>query len=180
MNRAMNDPARQEEPVIVATPPASSATDDPPKHRPNPVAVISKSTVIGWLIGLGAIFAIAVSLHYEPPRGIRVPGFAKPLPEICNARRMFGFDCPGCGLTRSFVLSAKQQWGTAFRIHPFGTLGFAFLMALVPYRLWQGWRLHKGHAPRSTLAIELSVLAALGGGSMVWWIARLISGAAIG
>lgn len=143
-----------------------------------PVGVVHRATVVGWLVGIGAIFVIAASLQYEPPRGIRLPGFASPLPEICNLRRTMDVDCPGCGLTRSFVLSAQQQWGRAFQIHPFGTAGFAFLMTLVPYRLWQGWQLYGGRSPRSTVVIELAILAALVGGSMVWWIARLISGAA--
>jgi len=141
---------------------------------------VTRGGVITWLVLLTAVGGIASALRYEPPRGIRIPGFAKPLPELCNSQRMLGIDCPGCGLTRSFVLSAQQQWGRAFQIHPFGTMAFGFLMLLFPYRVWQASRLVRGRPPQSTTVTELAVLGVFAGGSVLWWIGRLFSGAAIG
>jgi len=36
----------------------------------------------------------------------------------CMSKKLFGFDCPGCGLQRSVVLLAKGEFGAAFEMWP--------------------------------------------------------------
>jgi len=58
--------------------------------------------------------------------------FGLQLPEVCGARR-WGGECPGCGLTRSFVLGVRGDL-EAFRLHPGGPLLLLLLVSQVPLR----------------------------------------------
>jgi hypothetical protein len=58
-----------------------------------------------------------------------------PVPELCGSREWFGFECPGCGLTRGFIRLAEGNWSSAValnRVTPL--LAFAVLLQ-IPYRL---------------------------------------------
>jgi hypothetical protein len=57
------------------------------------------------------------------------------LPPLCTVRQWFGINCPGCGMTRSFVYLAQGDLVASWRMHRLGVL-FAFLIVLqIPYRL---------------------------------------------
>lgn len=125
--------------------------------------------VLAWLLGLGLVVLAAALLRYEPPQTVRLPWVGIALPETCNARSQLGIDCPGCGLTRSFILAADGAWVQAWQMHPVGTVGFLFCAALIPLRLWQGLRLWWGGKPRSTVVAEIWVIVGLMVASVVWW-----------
>ncbi len=36
----------------------------------------------------------------------------------CFTKQIWGFDCPGCGLQRSFVFLLKGEFGAAFAMYP--------------------------------------------------------------
>lgn len=36
----------------------------------------------------------------------------------CFTKKIFGFDCPGCGIQRSFVLLLKGDFAAAFEMYP--------------------------------------------------------------
>ncbi len=36
----------------------------------------------------------------------------------CFTKKLFGFDCPGCGLQRSLVHLIKGEFGAAFEMYP--------------------------------------------------------------
>jgi hypothetical protein len=50
------------------------------------------------------------------------------LPALCPLKALTGVPCPGCGMTRSLVLSAHGQWAAALWYHPLGPLVFALLI----------------------------------------------------
>jgi hypothetical protein len=58
-----------------------------------------------------------------------------PLPQLCMARAMFGISCPGCGLTRSFILLAEGRWHAAYVAHPMGWLLALLTLLQIPYRM---------------------------------------------
>ncbi|HID24630.1 MAG TPA: DUF2752 domain-containing protein [Planctomycetaceae bacterium] len=62
-----------------------------------------------------------------------VPGH--PLPEVCGVRRFFGVECPGCGLTRSFIYLAQGNWRASLAEHRVGWLLALALLLQFPYRL---------------------------------------------
>jgi len=52
-------------------------------------------------------------------------------PTVCLFHQATGLDCPGCGLTRSFIATADLQFADAFRHHAFGSPLFAVLATMV-------------------------------------------------
>lgn len=53
---------------------------------------------------------------------------------LCLSRRLFHLPCPGCGLTRAFLLLAKGEWKGAGTMHPLAPLLAAEILAA-----WIGW-----------------------------------------
>ena len=53
------------------------------------------------------------------------------LPSVCAFRRLTGLPCPGCGLTRSWVLTAHGLFRHAADRHPFGPPTFLISLILV-------------------------------------------------
>lgn len=61
--------------------------------------------------------------------------FGRPLPPLCTFKALTGWDCPGCGLTRSFVFMGSGSVIEAFRVHLFGPVLWVAVAAQIPYRL---------------------------------------------
>ena len=53
------------------------------------------------------------------------------LPSVCAFRRITGLPCPGCGLSRSWALTAHGRLRAAVDRHPFGPLTFMAAMVIV-------------------------------------------------
>jgi hypothetical protein len=136
----------------------------------------------GFTLALSCVvLALAALLEVTPDRqGVAL--FGVRLPESCATRRLFGHPCPGCGLTRSFVLGVRGD-AEAFRLHPLGPLLLALVVAQLPYRaarLARARRLARaglvdladGAPSRLRSGAGLVVLAAL----LVVWIIRLARG----
>src|SRR5438477_406599 len=91
---------------------------------------------LGWLLLALVVLTIALVCRV-PEAAVTLPGVATPLPEVCLSRRLFGLDCPGCGLTRCFVSLAHGEVSRAWRFNPAGLLWFAALLWQIPYRAGQ-------------------------------------------
>ncbi len=57
------------------------------------------------------------------------------LPSLCSSRSWFGIECPGCGLTRSFIALASGDLEASFRYHRLGWLLFSAVVLQIPYRI---------------------------------------------
>jgi len=89
---------------------------------------------------------------------------------ICPFRHIFGFSCPGCGLTRASTAMLHGDWARMWALHPLAPLLFP-LMALVLGNLFlQALGITKiditNYIPNSVGIVLLVVLLGL-------WIARL-------
>lgn len=62
-----------------------------------------------------------------------------PLPQTCMSQTVLGRECPGCGLTRSFVYLARGDWQASLASHRMGWLLMATAVLQLPYRLWALW-----------------------------------------
>jgi hypothetical protein len=122
-------------------------------------------------ISLLVIFA-AFGLEFGQSDGLRLPGSDARLPTVCASRLLFGVECPGCGLTRSFVALAAGDFAESFRFNRIGWLiAFAVLLQ-IPYRIFALRELRGGVVvERPWLAwLGYFLLAAL----ILNWVLRLI------
>lgn len=111
-----------------------------------------------WIAVVLAVFTLAGLLSPTAGSTLMLPGLGIPLPELCSFRSFLGVDCPGCGLTRSFVLAVRLRFADAWAMHPLGTLLVIYLAASVPQRLWRLQRLLTGKPARSTVIGELALI----------------------
>ena len=90
---------------------------------------------------------------------LRIAGLV--LPDLCPARG-WGWQCPGCGLTRASVLLARGEWRAAWSAHPgaYALLGLLLLEASA--MLW---------SPRARQAARWTLAGALVSLSLAHWIA---------
>ena len=58
-----------------------------------------------------------------------------PLPESCPARSLLHIECPGCGLTRSFIHLAHGDWRASWNVHRVGWFLALAVVLQIPYRL---------------------------------------------
>lgn len=89
------------------------------------------------------VLAATMSVRGEGTQ-VSLPGMTMPLPELCHMRRFTGLDCPGCGLTRCFISLGHGDLPSAARFNLGGVLLFGILIAQIPYRSLQLWRLSHG------------------------------------
>ncbi|MGV3485723.1 MAG: DUF2752 domain-containing protein [Planctomycetaceae bacterium] len=118
---------------------------------------------------VGSVWLLARSLTIEAPRTVVLPIWDYPLPELCHFRQFLGIDCPGCGMTRSFILASRFRIVDAWYMNPAGTMLFLSLIVSVPIRLFQWARVRQGAAAGSTLAIEAGWLATVATVMLLRW-----------
>ncbi|MEQ9379314.1 MAG: DUF2752 domain-containing protein [Pirellulales bacterium] len=88
------------------------------------------------LIVSTAIVIAAVCLEVGTDEHVAVkgwPGF--PLPNLCMSRAWFGIECPGCGLTRSFIHLAHGRLSESIAMHRVGWILAIVVVLQVPYRI---------------------------------------------
>lgn len=125
------------------------------------------------LMGAAAVLAVAAAL--EVRAGGRVGPIGLPAvvaPETCLSKRLFGFDCPGCGLTRSFIHLAHGDLAASLRCNRVGWLLMAFVAAQIPYRLFRLARPGRDlFSPGVTIAIGAGIASLLLGNWVVgFWL----------
>ena len=85
-----------------------------------------------------------------------LPGY--PLPHLCLSRLTFDVQCPGCGLTRSFIHLAHLDWQASYSVHRLGWLLALAVWVQIPFRLFALY--HKETlAPRITKSIGFTFIA---------------------
>jgi hypothetical protein len=96
------------------------------------------------LAASSVVLLLAFLLSIRGQTQVVLPLVNVPLPELCMSRRMFGFSCPGCGLTRSFISLAQGDLAAAWAFNPAGVLLFGITAFQVPFRTLQLWRIRRG------------------------------------
>jgi len=85
-----------------------------------------------WLAGSGAVLVLAATMS-ATVEVVTVLDWE--IPSLCLWQRTTGWDCLGCGLTRSMVFMGHGQLSSAFQAHTMGPVLFSFLAAQVPFRV---------------------------------------------
>ncbi|MBL9122783.1 MAG: DUF2752 domain-containing protein [Planctomycetaceae bacterium] len=127
-----------------------------------------------WVLGGLALAVLALALLLETEEGTRVvaPWLGVRLPELCYARRWLGLNCPGCGMTRSFIAIMHGEFTAAWRYNPAGFLVWGVVAFQVPYRSLQLWRLRRGLPELNPTWLVWS-WALVGAALLIQWVARL-------
>ena len=132
-----------------------------------------------WILAL-AVAAIAGSFILQPSEhgglSVTVPllGTRISLPEACMSRRIFGISCPGCGLTRSFVATARGDFRSAVKWNAMGPVLFVVVLFQIPYRALEYlgiWRHRKSW--RRIKEVLGYIMWPLCGGLIIMWLVRL-------
>lgn len=152
---------------------ADGADDDRPLQRRRAELLDRHWTMLVLGIGvIGAAFLLRIN------DGGRVGASWLPfdsLPPLCGSRALLGIECPGCGLTRSFVALASGEIAESFRFHRLGWLMFLATASQIPYRIVRLRQLHQGDlAERRWPKWFGSILIAA---LIINWAVNMISGA---
>ncbi|GAB5406412.1 MAG: hypothetical protein Aurels2KO_46430 [Aureliella sp.] len=106
-----------------------------------------------WLAGSAAVILLSLVLQIGKGRSVVLPVIGVALPETCALYSRFGIDCPGCGLTRSFIHVSDGNVSAAWHLNAVGVFLYAFVVfqiGLASYHLlatlrwlkltaWAGW-----------------------------------------
>ena len=113
--------------------------------HPHPAAEMSTTYLIDpsarrryhRLMLLVSCGVIAASLVFEvrPDQKVVLPWLpGLPLPASCLSKTLFHVDCPGCGLTRSFIHLAHGRFAQSITLHRLGWLLALTVLLQLPYR----------------------------------------------
>lgn len=88
------------------------------------------------MLVLSGVIILLACLLTTDNRDVALPGLAQfPLPEVCQSRRWLNLECPGCGLTRSFIHFFHGRWEQSLEMHRLGWLMALLTILQIPYRL---------------------------------------------
>jgi hypothetical protein len=87
-----------------------------------------------WLAAF--VIVAAFFLQFRQGGSLRLPWSDIGLPPLCGSRLLFGMECPGCGLTRSFVALAGGDIAGSLAFNRVGWILALSVVAQIPYRLY--------------------------------------------
>jgi hypothetical protein len=91
---------------------------------------------LGILLVCTLVVALSFVLRVRPDQRVEFRFWPdKPLPHSCMSRIVMGLDCPGCGLTRSFIFLAEGNIAASLGVHRLGWIGVLFVLLQLPYRV---------------------------------------------
>ena len=106
--------------------------DDSPRTSK---AIVSRSRHIEMLVIASLALVASFLLNVGPGDRVHVTCLPNCLiPKTCLTHDIFGVDCPGCGLTRSFVHIVHLDWKVSWDMHRLGWLMFLATLLQIPYR----------------------------------------------
>jgi len=88
------------------------------------------------LIFAMSVVTAAFALQLDGVAGVRSSWPSFRLPPLCASHAILGVDCPGCGLTRSFIALASGHFEQSFRFHRVGWLVALAVLLQIPYRIY--------------------------------------------
>ena len=94
-----------------------------------------RGTLVGMVLGLVAVFAIALWLNPYDEDGTprRMETHTKLGLPPCTFKTVTGLPCPSCGMTTSFALLVRGDLGNSLRANFVGTLLALLWFALIPW-----------------------------------------------
>lgn len=158
-----------EPPQLAAIPRDEGKPDGEDVGLPQPRASLHVSLLVLAVV----VISLAMVLHVGDGSQVLLPGVGMPLPELCTFKRTSGVDCPGCGMTRSFISLAHGDFLRAWHLNPGGPPLFATLAFQIPYRALQLWRVRSGRRELDLHIWGTAALVAVGCLLMSQWFLRI-------
>lgn len=87
-----------------------------------------------YVLGL-AVLVVLVAALLPLPTGGKLVVFGVESPPLCPFQATVGIDCPGCGLTRSFISMGHVEIQNAWNFNRVGPLFFLVFFFQIPYRI---------------------------------------------
>jgi hypothetical protein len=147
--------------ATVSTPTRSAARDD----------ALGRRVILFLCLGV-VVLSLLLSLGSQREQVI-VPWLNAPLPPLCSMKYLTGLDCPGCGLTRSFIACAHGRWREAFDFNRAGPLWFLAVALQIPYQTLQLALLARGKRTLSPGWWGQGLLYACLAALVLQWMARM-------
>jgi hypothetical protein len=127
---------------VLEGPPAALQSSPQDGERGNGGAWAARkhhATYLGMMLGVVALSFLLRDVPGAPGTEdavvLPLPGGAHwTLPPLCPVKALTGRDCPGCGLTRSFVSLAHGDLGGSWRHHRMGVVLFVAVLYQLVYR----------------------------------------------
>ena len=121
------------------------------------------------------MFLFAVLLTNGAERQVVVPWLDWPLPESCMTRLQFGIDCPGCGLTRSFIHLAHGEFSEAWRLNWGSIPVFLLVIFQIPVALFHYYGKNES-TKRKLSGVNLGFFLFAAGLLVCRWFVLLLTG----
>jgi hypothetical protein len=138
-------------------------------------AIVTRLASTLWLAAPLTVLLASALLQLGTDRDVLLPWGRWVIPETCAMHARLGVDCPGCGLTRSFIHLAHGRAKQAWELNPVSLGLFAFVVAQIPlafaYALRLPWRRLETWTRWNQIML-MSLMAAL----MLQWLWRLVRG----
>jgi len=106
------------------------------------------------------LVGVSACLHTDTQGKVCLPFLRRwPIPDTCVMKKVIHADCPGCGMTRSFIAMGHLRLFEALRCHRIGPFLFLYVLAQVPYRLLAMRAVSRQGRFREPTALRLYALA---------------------
>lgn len=125
-----------------------------------------------FLVISAGVILMSFLMRSEGPKSVYLPGSAIPLPESCASRRITGYDCPGCGLTRSFISISHGEFQRAWEFNATSFVLYPFCAIQIPWSLLQLYLLYwrrRGIEIPNLYFLPIAIVVIL----VVHWVWRL-------
>lgn len=93
------------------------------------------------------ILLLSIVMRTDGIQAVYLPGFSLPLPDSCTSRRLLGFDCPGCGMTRAFISISHGDFARAWSLNHASFIVYLFVAVQIPWHTIQILRLRRNQRP---------------------------------
>jgi hypothetical protein len=120
------------------------------------------------------VLTAAFLLQVNGPETVGLPLLNFELPPTCGMKLYWGMDCPGCGLTRSFICLASGDLAASVAFNPAGIILFTATMFQVPYRIIQLRRLRQNLEPWNLLVPATCMFAIVAVVMSIQWVVKLL------
>ena len=122
-----------------------------------------------------AVIVCSFVMTSEGKTAVRIPGVPFQMPETCMSKRMWGVDCPGCGLTRSFISMSHAQFSRAFSFNAAGPIVYLFVLIQIPWHAFQMFRIWRLKLPIESLWLYVPLFG-MSVAILIQWLWRMARG----